>query len=100
MSLPRTLAVVGLMVLGILALPLLASVLDGQGTENLILPAHLLLMAVVGAVVWRALPVPATADAPTPSRNRVLLVGAVVGVAAAVVGLVFFFLLLSGFSGA
>ena len=100
MSLPRTLAVVGLMVLGILALPLLASVLDGQGTENLILPAHLLLMALVGAIVWRALPAPATAGGPAPARNRVLLVGAGVGVAAAVVGLVLFFLLLSGFSGA
>jgi hypothetical protein len=99
MSVPRVLAVVGLLVLAVLALPLLASLLDGRGTENLILPAHLILMAVLGAAVWRAVPAPATAG-PPPTRNRTLLVGAVVGVAAAVFGLLVFFLVLSGLTGA
>ncbi len=96
MSLPRVLAVLALLVLGVLALPLLASVLDGQGTENLIIPLDLVVMAVVGALVWRALPAPD----PAPSRGRTAVAGAGVGVVAALVGLLAFFLLLSGFEGA
>ncbi len=99
MSVPRALAVVGLVVLGVLTLPLLASVLDGRGTENLILPAHLLVMAVLGAVAWRLVPGPAATEA-TAATGRVLLVGAAVGVGAALVGLVVFFLRVSGLSGA
>jgi hypothetical protein len=97
MSVPRSLAVVGLLVLGVLALPVLAFFLDGEGTENLIIPADLVLMAVVGALVWRLVPAPAGAEVP-PIRTA--LVGAGIGVLAAVVGLVIFFLLLSGFGGA
>ena len=97
MSLPRVLAVVVLLVLGVLALPLLAWVLDGQGTENLILPLDLLVMAVVGALVWRALP---SSGSTPPSARRTAVVGAGVGVLAALVGLLAFFLLLSGFEGA
>ena len=104
MSVPKMLAVVGLLVLGVVLLPLLASFLDGQGTENAILPLHLVLMAVAGALVWRGLPSPATAEAtatgPRAPGARVLVVGAAVGLAAAVVALVLFFLLLSGFDGA
>lgn len=99
MSVPRVLAVVGLLVLGVVLLPLLASVLDGEGTENVILPLHVVVVAAVGAFVWRALPGPESAGA-TASTGRRMLVGAAVGVAAAVVGLLFFFLLLSGFDGA
>ena len=99
MSAPRALAVVALLVLGVLALPLLASVLDGPSTENLVLPLTIVLMAVVGALVWRAVPAPA-GDAPASSPTRTALVGAAGGVAAAVVGIVLFFLLLSGFDGA
>lgn len=99
MSVPRVLAVVGLLVLGVVLLPLLASVLDGKGTENVILPLHVVVVAAVGAFVWRALPSPESAGAPA-STGRRMLVGAAVGVAAAVVGLLFFFLLLSGFDGA
>ena len=97
MNVPRSLAVVALLVLGVVALPLLASVLDGQGTENWILPAHLLLLAVVGAVVWRAVPAPAGVEVPP---TRATLVGAGIGLLASVLGLLVFFFLLSGFSGA
>lgn len=97
MSVPRSLAVIGLLVLGVLALPVLASFLDGEGTENLIIPLDLILMAVIGAVVWRLVPAPAGAEVP-PSRTA--LVGAGIGLAAALVGLLLFFFLLSGFDGA
>lgn len=105
MSVPKVVAVVGLLVLGVVALPVLATFLDGQGTENLILPADVVVMAVIGALVWRFLPAPAPAGAhsgqePVAGGVRTLLVGAAVGVGAAVVGLLVFFLLLSGFSGA
>ena len=93
----RIAALLVLVVLGVLSLPLVASVLDRQGTENWILPVQLLLMAVVGAVVGRLLPEVAGEGA-TP--RRAVVVGALVGVGAAVLGLVIFFLLLSGLGGA
>lgn len=107
LSVPRVLAVIGLLVVGFVLLPLLASFLDGEGTENLIIPLHLVVMAVLGAVVWRMLPgaTPATAGdtgagaAPVSGRREVWT-GAAVGLAAAVVALVLFFVLLSGFDGA
>ena len=97
MVVKRVAAVVVLLALGVLSLPLVAYVLDGEGTENWILPVQLLLMAVVGAVVGRLLPEVAGEGA-TP--RRAVVVGALVGVGAAVLGLVIFFLLLSGFGGA
>jgi hypothetical protein len=93
----RIVAVVVLVLLGMVSLPLVASVLDGEGTENWILPVQLLLMAGVGAVVGRAVPALAGERA---SRRRSVAVGALVGLAAAVLGLVVFFLLLSGLDGA
>lgn len=100
MSVPRVLAVITLLVLGVLALPLLAAVLDGGSTENLIIPLDLVVMAVVGALVWRAVPAPATAGPSMADGRRTMLVGAAAGVAAALFGLLVFFLLLSGFDGA
>ena len=97
MVVKRVVAVVVLLALGVLSLPLVAYVLDGEGTENWILPVQLLLMAVVGAVVGRLLPEVAGEGA-TP--RRAVVVGALVGVGAAVLGLVVFFLLLSGLDGA
>ena len=97
MSVPRVLAVVVLVLLGMLSLPLVAAVLDGEGTENWIIPVQLLLMAAIGALVGRM--VPALAG-PGATRGRAVLVGAVAGVAAAVLGLLIFFLLLSGLDGA
>lgn len=84
-----------LLAAGMLSLPLAASFLDDQGTENWILPVQLGGMAAVGALVGTALPGFLVGS----TRRRVLL-GAVCGVAAAVVGVVVFFLLLSGFDGA
>ncbi len=105
MSVPRVIAVVVLLVLGVLTLPVLAFFLDGPSTENLVIPVDLVLMALLGMLVWRLVPAPdaggahATPAAP-PAAARTLLVGAAVGVAAAVVGLVLFFLLISGVGGA
>lgn len=97
MSVQRVVAVAALVLLGMLSLPLVASVLDGASTENWIIPVQLLLMAVVGAVVGRA--VPALAGEGSDHR-RATLVGALVGVGAAVLGLLVFFLLLNGLDGA
>jgi hypothetical protein len=90
-------ALVLLLVLGIVSLPVSAAFLDGEGTENWILPVQLVGMAVVGAVVGRLLPGLAGADAP---GARSAWIGALAGFAAALVGVGLFFLLLNGFSGA
>ena len=81
---------------GILSLPVAASLFDGEGSENWILPVQLGGMAVIGALVGVLLPLTSGAG----SAVRRALVGAGLGLAAAVVGLVVFFLLLSGFDGA
>jgi hypothetical protein len=80
---------------GMLSLPLAAYFLDDQGTENWILPVQLGGMAVVGALVGVALPGFISGS----TRRRVLL-GAAYGVGAAAVGVLIFFVLLNGFSGA
>ncbi len=54
-------------------------------------------MAVLGAIVGSMMPGLAGADA---SQSRGALIGAAVGVAMLVLGIVVFFLLLSGFDGA
>ena len=86
-----------LLALGIVSLPVTAYFLDGPGSENWIVPVQLALMAVVGALVGLLVPVLAGADARPP---RGALVGAGLGVAAAVVGAGVFFLLLSAPRGA
>ncbi len=93
----RAAALLVLLVLGVISLPLVASVLDGQGTENFILPVQLVLMAALGALAGRLVPTLGGADA---SRRRGIIVGALLGLGAAVFGLVIFFLLLNGISGA
>ena len=93
----RAIALVVLLVVGILSLPLSAAVLDGQGTENWIIPAQLAGVAVVGAVVGYALPGLAGTGA---SRRRGAGVGVVAGIGGALVGVLLFLLLLNGFSGA
>jgi hypothetical protein len=90
-------ALVVLLAAGILSLPVAASFLDGESTENWILPVQLVAMAVVGAVVGRLLPGLAGADA---SARRATIRGLMTGVVMALVGVVIFFLLLSGFEGA
>ena len=77
------------------AFPLAATFLDDQGSENWILPVDVALVALLGGLLGAALP----GFVAGPTRRRVL-VGAAYGVAAAAVGVLVFFLLLSGFEGA
>ena len=93
----RIAALLVLLVLGVISLPLVASVLDGEGTENWILPVQLLLMAGAGAVAGWAVPSLGGAEA---TRRRGIVGGAAIGVGCAVLGLAIFFVLLNGFSGA
>jgi hypothetical protein len=93
----RVVAIVALLVLGVLSLPVVAFFLDGEGTENWIVPVQLLLMAGVGALVGRAVPAVAGEGA---SRSRATVIGAALGLGAALIGLLIFFVLLSGFGGA
>ncbi|MBO9521152.1 MAG: hypothetical protein J7518_06395 [Nocardioidaceae bacterium] len=94
---PRLLALVGLLVAGMLSLPLAAFFLDGEGNENWILPAQVGAIALLGAAVGVA--VPGFTRRSSNARRRALA-GAVWGVVMAVVGVVTFFLVLSGFDGA
>ena len=84
-----------LLAAGVLSLPLAATFLDGQATENAVLPVALVLTALVGALLGAAMP----GFVAGTTRRRVA-VGAVYGVAAAAAGVLVFFLLLSGFDGA
>lgn len=84
-----------LLAAGILSLPLAATFLDDQGTENWILPVQLAAMALLGGLVGVALP-----GFVSGATRRRLAVGAAYGVAAALVGVLLSFLLLSGFDGA
>lgn len=93
----RTAALLVLLVLGVISLPLVASVLDGEATENWIIPVQLVIMALLGALAGWAVPTLGGAEA---TRRRGVVVGALLGLAAAVLGVVIFFLLLSGISGA
>ncbi|GAA4414136.1 hypothetical protein GCM10023168_37500 [Fodinibacter luteus] len=96
-SVQRVAAVVVLLVLGVLSLPFVALFLDGEATQNWVIPVQLGLMALVGALVGRL--VPALAG-PGASPARAAGVGALAGLAAALVGLLLFFVLLTGTSGA
>jgi hypothetical protein len=93
----RWAALLILLVLGILSLPVTAYFFDGEGTENWIVPVAVLVMAVLGAIVGSMLPGIAGAGS---SQQRGAMIGAAVGVAMLVLGIVVFFLLLSGFDGA
>ena len=91
----RAIGWVLLLLAGLLSLPLAAALLDDRGTENWILPVQLGAMALLGGLVGVALP-----GFVAGSTGRRLAVGAAYGLAAGVVGLLVFFLLLSGFDGA
>jgi len=95
--LQRVVGVLVLLVAGMLSLPLAAYMLDGRGTENWIVPAQLLVMAVIGAGVTFALPALARMGAPTGRRA---LTGVCWGLLASSVGVLVFWFLLSGFRGA
>jgi hypothetical protein len=94
----RVLGIVVLVVLGVLALPVSAFVIDGEGAENWIIVVDLVAMAAVGAVVVVALFPGLARDGATTARRA--MTGAWWGLLAAFVGVVVFWLLLSGFSGA
>ena len=96
-SAQRVVGIVVLLVLGVLSLPAAAYVLDEQGTENWIVPAQLVAMAAVGAAVTVALPGLAREGATTGRRA---MTGAWWGLLAAAVGVVVFWLLISGIGGA
>jgi len=87
----RGVAVVLLLAAGILSLPLVAALLDGQSTENLIVPIQLAVMAVLGAIIGYLLPGVAGFGS---SSARSAMVGAVIGVATALAGVALFALLL------
>jgi hypothetical protein len=93
----RIIALLILLVAGILSLPIAATFLDDEGSENWIIPAQLAGMAVVGLIIGTLLPGLAGVAA---TRRRAMVVGALVGVGMAVLGVVIFFLLLNGFDGA
>jgi len=84
-----------LLAAGLVSLPVSAWFLDGDRTENWVLPAQLVAMALVGALIGVVLP-----GMVSGTTRRRALVGAAYGVAAALVGVVVFFLLISGFAGA
>ncbi|TNM50168.1 hypothetical protein FHP29_01165 [Nocardioides albidus] len=87
------LLVVALVVVGCLALPVSAFLLDGTDTgDDLILPVQVVVTAAVGAGLGRVL-------LDGPSRRRALT-GAGIGVLGALVGIAVFFVLLNGFDGA
>jgi hypothetical protein len=93
----RVVGIVVLLVLGVLSLPATAFVLDDQGAENWIVPVQLVVMAAVGAAVTVALPGLAREGATTGRRA---MTGAWWGLLAAAVGVVVFWLLISGIGGA
>lgn len=96
-SAQRVVGIVVLLVLGMLSLPVAAGLLDGEGTENWIVPVQLVAMAALGAAVSIALPGLAGEGADTGRRA---MTGIWWGLLAALVGVVVFWLLLSGFDGA
>ena len=92
----REVALVLIIAAGIVSLPLVAALLDGPSTEDLIVPVQLAVMALVGAVVGYLLPGLAGAG----SRSaRGAGFGALVGVATALLSVAVFYLLLNGSSG-
>jgi hypothetical protein len=94
----RFLAVIVLAVAGFFSLPVAAWLLDGSAsTEDLILPFHLIVMALIGAGLAWKFPVLARPDHLTRTR---LLMGAGWGLLAGTIGLIVFWFLLSGFGGA
>lgn len=86
-----------LLVAGILSLPVAAFLFDGEATENWIAPAQLLMMAAVGAGVTVALPAMWRAGV---STGRRAFNGIWLGLLFAFIGVLVFFFLLNGLTGA
>lgn len=104
---PRLIAYPLLVVAGIVSLPVAATFLDDQGGTECDrrgrpggrrgLPAQLGGMALIGALVGLVTPSLAGDGASTQRR---VVIGGLLGLGAAVVGVLLFFLLLNGFDGA
>ena len=92
----RVVGIVVLLVLGGLVWPLTALFFD-ESAENWLIPIGLLAAMVIGAAVTIALPALARAGA---STGRRALTGAWWGLLASFAGIVVFWFLLNGFSGA
>lgn len=92
----RALGLFMLVVAGILSLPIAAAAFEHEASENWIIPVQLGGMAVIGAVVGLAIPGLTGAG----SSGRRALIGALMGMGLALVGVLIFFLLLNGFDGA
>lgn len=93
----RAVGIVVLLVAGLLSLPVSASLFDGQGTENWIVPVQLLVMAGIGAGLAVALPALARDGY---STGRRAMTGLWWGLLAAFVGVLVFWFLLNGLGGA
>lgn len=93
----RVIGLVVLLAAGMASLPVSATFLDGPSTENWIIPAQLVAMALIGAGVTVTLPALARAGAPTPRRA---MTGVWWGLLAAFVGVAVFWFLLNGVNGA
>lgn len=93
----RAIGVIALLFTGMLSLPVSAYFFDRHGTENFIVAAQLLLMAVVGAGLTVALPALAREGA---STGRRAMTGVWWGFLAAFVGVLVFWFLLNGLGGA
>jgi hypothetical protein len=87
----RGVAVVLLLLAGLLSLPVCAAFLDGGSTEDLVVPIQLAVMAVLGAMTGYLLPGVAGFGS---SSARSAMVGALIGVAAALGSVAVFSLLL------
>ena len=92
-TIPRPLALLLLLVAGLVSLPVVAAFLDGESTDQLIVPVQMLSMALLGAVVGYLTP---SLGGVGTSRVRGLGTGLVVGIVAAVLGVAVFFLVLGG----
>lgn len=96
-TLQRVIGVVVMLGTGALSLPVAASVLDGSGTENWIIPVQAGAMAVIGAACGLALPALAPVGASAAAR---VLIGAGWGLSAGMVSVIVFWFLLNGLGGA
>lgn len=96
-SAQRVVGIVVLVVLGVLTLPVVASLVDSDGSENWIIALAIGAMAAIGAAVAIALPGIAREGA---STGRRALTGVWWGLLGLTVGLAVFWFLLNGLGGA
>jgi hypothetical protein len=91
----RAIGLLLLLAAGVVSLPTSAYFLDAPETQNYVVPAQLAGMAAVGALV--AMTVPGVVQGTTGTK---VFAGAAFGVTAALVGLLLFWLLLTGLADA